>query len=90
MARRVERARGGLLRITVPVEGGYRIALSSAHWVDVVDGRERLRLQDSETASGCRTPRKLLRYRLPAGRPLVVQLSGAADAEARVTLTREP
>lgn len=83
-------ARGGLLRLTVPVDGEYRIALSSAHAVDVVDGERLLRSTGFNAASDCRAPRKLLRYQLPGGRLLLIQLSGAADAEVRLGVTREP
>lgn len=83
-------AHGGLLRFTVPKDGEYRIALSSAHWVDVVDDATLLPSLDFHGASGCAAPRKLVRYRLPAGRPLLLQLSGAVDATVSVTVTPEP
>jgi hypothetical protein len=83
-------AHGGILRISVPADGEYRIALSSTHWVDVVDGGQTLRSGDFHGASGCKSPRKLVRYRLPGGRPLLIQLSGAVDAELRLTVTPEP
>lgn len=83
-------AHGGLLRFTVPSDGEYRIALSSAHWIDVVDGATLLPSLDFHGASGCAAPRKLVRYRLPGGRPLLLQFSGAVDSTVRVTVTPEP
>lgn len=83
-------AHGGLLRVTVPSDGAYRIALSSAHWIDVIDGDRMLRSGDFNGASDCTAPRKLVRYRLPGGRPLLIQLSGAVDAEVRLSVTPEP
>ena len=83
-------AHGGLLRITVAKDGDYRLALSSAHWVDIVDGDALLPSLDFHGATGCDAPRKLVRYRLAAGHPLIVQFSGAVDASIRVALTPEP
>lgn len=83
-------AHGGLLRFTVPSDGEYRIVLSSAHWIDVIDDATLLPSLDFHGASGCAAPRKLVRYRLPGGRPLLLQFSGAVDSTVRVSVTPEP
>lgn len=83
-------AHGGLVAFEVAEDGEYRIAISSPHWIDVVDGDRLIASLDFHGANGCAAPRKLVRYRLPAGRPLLIQFSGAVDPALRLSVTPEP
>lgn len=80
-------AYAGLLTLTVPVTGQYRIAVDAGFWLDVARDGQPLQSLDFSGVNGCLTPRKIVLYQLPAGVPVTVQLNGADTAQARITVT---
>jgi hypothetical protein len=83
-------AQGGVAQFRVSKAGKYRISITSGHWIDVVDGTQVIRSLDFQGARGCERPRKIVEYDLPAGRDLVLQLSGAPDATVIISITASP
>jgi hypothetical protein len=77
----------GLIRLQVPAAGTYRISLDQGFWIDVIDHQQIIEATDFAGLHGCAAPRKIVLYKLPAGKDLVLQLSGAAKDRVRVTLT---
>ena len=67
---------GGFIQIAAPVKAGtYRITLSSAGWIDVVQDGQRVRSTAATGAIGCEGVRKSVKFELAAS-PFTVQLSG--------------
>src|ERR1700733_5192976 len=78
----------GMARLPLQQPGTYRISVDQSLWIDVVADGKMLDSADFQGRSGCMTPHKIVQYALPAARDLVLQLSGAANAGARVTITQ--
>ena len=67
---------GGSIQIAAPVKPGtYRITLSSAGWIDVVQDGHRVKSTAATGATGCEGVRKSVKFELAAS-PFTVQLSG--------------
>lgn len=79
--------RGGLVRFSSEAAGRYRVAMTSGHWIDVVDGQTAIKSRDFQGARGCERPRKIVEFDLPANRPLTLQLSGASDTPVTLAIT---
>jgi hypothetical protein len=77
----------GLLRLKVSKPGLYRISVDQPFWIDVASGTELVHSTDYAGAAGCSAPNKIVQYLLPAGRDLMVQISGLQSAQARLTVT---
>jgi hypothetical protein len=66
----------GSIQIAAPVKAGtYRITLSSAGWIDVVQDGHRVRSTAATGAIGCEGVRKSVKFELAAS-PFTVQLTG--------------
>ncbi|WP_273456958.1 hypothetical protein [Nevskia ramosa] len=83
-------ASAGLVRFKSGAAGPYRVSLSRGIWIDVITGGEAIASSDFGGAPGCETPRKVVLYQLPANTELLLQFSGAADADVRVAITVVP
>lgn len=83
-------ASAGLVRFKSGAAGAYRVSLSRGIWVDVIAGEKAIESSDFGGAPGCETPRKVVLYQLPANTQLLLQLSGAANADVRVAITAVP
>jgi hypothetical protein len=83
-------SQAGLVRFRVDEAGRYRIAITSVHWIDVVDGTQVVQSGDFQGQRGCARLHKIVEFDLPAGRDLVLQFSGAAQAEVNVSVTPAP
>ncbi len=83
-------ASAGLVRFKLSAAGAYRVSLSRGIWIDVIASGQAIPSTDFGGAPGCETPRKLVLYSLPANTELLLQLSGAADADVRVAITAVP
>ena len=79
-------AHAGLLGFRVPADGRYRIAISSGHWIDVVDAGSIIESLDFQGRRGCPLVHKIVEFALPAGRDLLLQLAGGTDAEVGVLI----
>jgi len=67
--------------------GTYRVALDAGVWVDVVAGGRAIASGAHGHGPACSGVRKMVDFRLPAGR-YVLQLSGAASPAVRVMVAR--
>lgn len=76
----------GLLPVTVPRDGRYRISTGTALWIEVVAGQERLEPKAFEMQTGCPTLFKAVVYELKAGPRYWMELSGNVKT-ARVLLS---
>jgi hypothetical protein len=83
-------ARAGLVRLQIAAAGTYRVSVDQPFWVDVVAGGKLLPSKDFRGAPGCQAPHKILEFVLPAHQDLLIQLSGAVNPHARLTVTRAP
>ncbi len=78
----------GVLALTVPVTGSYRVSVDLPVWIDVVADSRLLPPTDYEGQYGCDAPRKIVQFSLKANEPLILQLSGVTQPSARVTIVR--
>jgi hypothetical protein len=83
-------AHAGLVVFGVAAAGRYRISSSGPHWLDVVDNERLIASRDFQGRPGCARPHKIVEYELPAGRNLVLQLSGGVGKAVDVLITRSP
>ena len=80
-------AHAGLVRFRVARAGRYRVAISSKHWIDIVDGTMLVSPRDFQGQHGCERPHKIVEYELPAARDLILQFSGSTDVQVIVSIT---
>jgi hypothetical protein len=78
----------GLLAISVPADGTYRISAGSRLWIDVAGGGRRVPSARFEGHSSCKL-HKSVAFTLKAG-TYVVQLSGSEKPDVSVLVTAEP
>jgi hypothetical protein len=78
----------GLLAISVPADGIYRVSAGSRLWIDMVGGGQRVPSARFEGHSSCKL-HKSVAFALKAG-TYVVQLSGSEKPEVSVLVTAEP
>ena len=86
-ARKIEKAMAGVFQLRSGKAGRYRIALSSRHWIDVLDGGKTIDSVAHEGRSGCDLLHKVVEFELPADRKLTLQLSGAEAKSVDVVIT---
>lgn len=67
--------------------GEHRIALDSGAWIDVVLDGQALASAEFSGSAGCRSPRKVVVYALPAEQDLIVQFSASEPEKLRVSVT---
>lgn len=85
-----EGAMAGLLVFQVPADGRYRVSLTTAHWLDVADVADGVRVLaslDHEGQRGCPLLRKVVEFELPGGRDLMLQLVGGTGTTTAVLVT---
>lgn len=81
---------GGVLRLTLPSSGLYRIAVDAPLWLDVVGEGRLLAPTDYEGQHSCNAPRKIVEFDLPGARSWLLQLSGAAQAGVGLVIVSAP
>jgi len=84
----VEGSYSGVLTLTVPVTGNYRVAVDLPIWIDVVTDSRLVPASDYEGQHGCDAPRKIVQFSLEAQTPLMLQLSGVSEPAVRITIVR--
>lgn len=77
----------GLLLFKSEKGGVYRIALTSRHWIDVVDGAHVIESRAHQGRSGCKLLHKIVEFELPAQRPITIQLSGDDASTVGIVIT---
>jgi hypothetical protein len=80
---------GGLVRIDVPAAGTYRVALSSAAWVDLVRGGNAVTSVKHGHGPDCSGIRKMVDYPLQPGR-YTLQISANGEQAITVLVARLP
>ena len=80
-------SRGGLVRFHTGKAGLYRVALTTGHWVDVVDGDTPIKSKDFSGSRECPRPHKIVEFELPANKDLVLQFSGSTDPTVIASVT---
>jgi hypothetical protein len=78
----------GLARVRVPTSGTWRIALDEPAWIDVVAAGQAIASSDYQGRPDCHAPHKIVQFPLPANQELLIQLSGTAQTQVRLTITR--
>jgi hypothetical protein len=82
-------AHGGLLQVTIPAAGTYRVALSSGAWVDMVRAGQAVASIAHGHGPACSTIRKMVDYPLTPG-VYVLQISANAEPEITVLVAKAP
>lgn len=80
----------GLALLQVAVPGAYRIAADQPLWIDVAFNGALLKPQDYQARRDCTAPHKIVEFVLPMGVQLTVQVSNAASADVRISVTPTP
>jgi hypothetical protein len=78
---------GGLAHLSLKLPGNYRVSADQPVWIDIVDDGKMIDSADFQGRAGCLAPHKIIQYSLPAGRELLLQLSGGPSATVRLTIT---
>ena len=87
--RKPQGGHAGLLVVSVPTDGVYRIAAGSRVWIDVVDGTQPVASAKFEGRSGCAKVHKVVAFPLKAGREYRAQISGSETAAVSVLVTAD-
>jgi hypothetical protein len=79
---------GGVLKLGSPTtHGEFLVTLSNTAAVDVIQGSGALPLADYAVARKCPEVRESLKFVVNSGRPLTLQISGAAENSIDVAIT---
>lgn len=76
----------GILSLNIPASGKYRIAIDAPLWIDIVADGKLIAPSDYEGQHGCLAPRKIVEFNLDAAKRLILQVSGANERTARLTI----
>lgn len=77
---------GGLVAVTIPAAGHYRVGLSSGAWIDVLQNDKPVTSTIHGHGEGC--VRKAVTFPLKVG-TVVIQLSGNREADVRLMVWRQ-
>ena len=81
------RSFAGHFTLAAPAKPGvHKITISSAAWIDVIDGGKYLRPMGFTGATDCEGARKSVKFDLPP-RPTTIQFSGVASGQISVIVT---
>ncbi len=79
---------GGVLKLGSPTtHGEYLVSLSNTAAVDIIQGSGALPLHDYAVAKKCPEVRESLKFVVDSGKPLTLQISGAAENSIAVAIT---
>jgi hypothetical protein len=78
---------GGVVALTVPAPGKYRISVDVPLWIDVAGGAILAPVLDYEGLHDCSAPRKVVVFDLQGGTDWTLQLSAADRAAVRLAVT---
>jgi hypothetical protein len=77
----------GILALTIPTPGKYRVSLDAPVWIDLTGGGTLLPAADYEGVHGCSAPRKVVEFDLEGRKEWLLQVSGADQSMVRLTVT---
>jgi hypothetical protein len=77
----------GLVTLTVPTPGKYRISVDVPLWIDVTGGATLAPVLDYEGLHECNAPRKVVVFDLAAGKDWTLEVSAADRAAVRLAVT---
>ncbi len=80
---------GGMFSFNAQADGTYRVALGSAAWIDVLDGKTAVTSTAHGHGPACSGIRKMVDFPLKAG-PYTLQIAANASNTARVMVIRLP
>jgi hypothetical protein len=80
----------GVLLFKIDAPGAYRVSLDAPFWIDVIAGGKLVPTKDFQGQRDCKAPHKIVEYPLSEPGTYVLQLSGAAQASVRLTITPSP
>ena len=83
-------AYAGLAVLQLGTAGDYRVSVDAPLWIDVVADGKLAAVEDYQGLHSCNAPHKIVAFDLAAGRRFILQVSGAAKAEVRLTVTKAP
>jgi len=72
----------------LPRAATYRVTLSEAGWIDVVQGGQEVKSIDHTGALGCRGIRKSVKFNLAAS-PFVIEISGTTARDITIVVTAD-
>jgi hypothetical protein len=79
---------GGVLRLKVNATGQYRVAIDAGFWLDLLADGKALATVDFNGTNDCSDgPRKIVVFDIPADAELLLQISAATAAAAKLTVT---
>jgi hypothetical protein len=78
---------GGLAQLQVAVPGPYRVSADQPLWIDFAFNGALLKPQDFQGRRGCNAPHKIVEFVLPMGVQLTLQISNAANADVKISIT---
>lgn len=81
---------GGILQLTLPSPGHYRIAVDAPLWIDVVGAGRLVQPTDFEGQRSCNAPRKIVEFDLEGARGWLLQLSSAGQAGVGLVIVGVP
>ena len=80
----------GLAVLQLAAAGDYRVSVDAPVWIDAAaDGKLAL-VEDYQGLHSCDAPHKIVEFKLAGASRFVLQLSGAAKAAIRLTVTQAP
>jgi hypothetical protein len=77
----------GVVALTVPAPGKYRISVDVPLWIDVANGAILAPVLDYEGLHDCSAPRKVVVFDLQGGTDWTLEVSAADRAAVRLTVT---
>jgi hypothetical protein len=77
----------GLIALTVPAPGKYRISVDVPLWIDVAGGAGLAPVLDYEGLHECSAPRKVVVFDLEGGKDWTLEVSAADRAAVRLAIT---
>jgi hypothetical protein len=83
-----ESAQGGIISFRTAKAGKYRVSITTGHWLDVVDGGNLVVSRDFQGQRGCEKVHKIVELELTGNHDFVLQLSGGADANVGLAITK--
>jgi len=81
-------AQAGLISFRTAKAGKYRVAITTGHWLDVVDGANLVVSRDFQGQRNCEKVQKIVEFELSGNRDFVLQLSGGTDTDVGLAITQ--